>query len=235
MQYSFLLIVDNTNLSNSIVKLFEYFQNYYCCGIINYNNEAEALETICNNKPNLVIFHITKDKSLFFNTIREMHQYFDVMPYFIVISDDTHDALEAIQSGISDFWTLPLQINTLGKSLFRFEKLYTPRIPQNICIKSYSDYHIVNLMDIVYLKADNNTTDIFMRNDKIVTAYKTLRHFENTLPFYFSRIHKSYIVNVNHISRIHFSKSKCYLNYNHILPFSANYRDNIDLILTNIL
>jgi len=236
MQYSFLLISNDTIFLNSIAKLFEHFQNYFCSGLLVSGSEAEILETICIKKPNLVIFQNLKDKDkgLSFSSINEMHQFLDVMPYFIVISDEREDAIEAIQNGISDFWITPLQISTLGKSLFRFEKLYTPRVPQNICIKSYSDYHFINLMDIIYLKADNNTTDIFLRNNNIITAYKTLKHFEITLPFYFSRIHKSHIVNVHHVSRIHFSKSKCYLNFNQVLPFTSNYRENIDLILNNI-
>ena len=183
MQYSFLLISNDTNFSNSILKLFGHFQNYFCCGTVTNENENEVVEKISNCKPDLILIHYVKSKGISFKTLNEMHQYFDIVPYFIVISDDTADALEAIQSGVSDFWLPTLPLHILGKSLFKFEKLYTPRIPQNICIKSYSDYHFVNLMDIVYLKADNNTTDIFMANNKVVAAYKTLKHYETILPF----------------------------------------------------
>lgn len=102
---------------------------------------------------------------------------------------------------------------------------------KSICIKSYSDYRFLNYSDIVYLKADNNTTDFKLINGSIVTAYKTLKYFETSLPPYFIRIHKSYIVNIYFISRIHFSKSKCYLNFNEELPFSNNYRNSVEHIL----
>nr|WP_255481777.1 LytTR family DNA-binding domain-containing protein [Flavobacterium sp. xlx-221] len=104
-------------------------------------------------------------------------------------------------------------------------------IQQSLCIRSYSDYQILKFNDIVYLKADNNSTDFKMINGKTITAYKTLKYYEETLPVNFVRIHKSYIVNIHYVSRIVFSKSKCFLNFNEQLPFSNSYR----VIVENIL
>jgi DNA-binding LytR/AlgR family response regulator len=185
----------------------------------------------------------SNDANLFFETIKESFQYIDSMPYFIVLAPTPDYALTAIQSGFSDYSIMPLQIQQLGKSLFRFEKRNQGPIVSTICIKSHSDYKFVPLQDILYLKADNNTTDIKLLNNSnngsngdnnIVNAFKTLKHFENILPFYFLRIHKSYIVNINYVSRIYLSKSKCYLNYDEPLPFSLTYKENVDAIIRKI-
>lgn len=235
MRFSFLIIDNNSAAIEETLKLFENFPNYFCVGI--FKNEDIAVEQIFKLKPQLVIMGVpfdSKDKSLSFSALSEMHQYMDAMPYFIAMSKTPEYAFEAIQAGFSDYVLKPLQLHQLGKCLFKFEKKSLPATTTTICIKSYSDYQFVALQDIIYLKADNNTTDIKLINGKTVNAYKTLKHFENTLPFYFLRIHKSYIVNINHVSRIHFSKLKCYLNYNEILPFSISYRENIDAIVRNI-
>ena len=71
-------------------------------------------------------------------------------------------------------------------------------------------------------------------NKNKVIAFKTLKYFEGILPYYFLRIHKSYIVNMNFVSRIHLQKSKCYINYNEILPFSLTYKENVDSIIRKI-
>ena len=200
-------------------------------------HNQNALNQIIKIKPQLVLFSIpdkTNQNSFGLKSIEELFQYAETIPYFIAISNSGNKAIEAIQSGVSDFILNPLSLNAIGKSLFKFEKRTPPNAINSICIKSYSDYQFVALQDIVYLKADNNTTDIKLDNGKIINAYKTLKHFENTLPFYFLRIHKSYIVNIHYVSRIHFSKAKCYMNYNEILPFSINYRDNIDSIVRKI-
>ena len=244
MRFSFLIIDDNDTTVWETLELFENFPNYFCAGIV--KDSQNVINQIIKVKPQLIIVQIpikTNDTNLFFETIKESFQYIDTMPYFIVLAPTPEYALTAIQSGFSDYILMPLQIHELGKSLFRFEKRNQVPMVTTICIKSYSDYKVVPLKDIIYLKADNNTTDIKLLNssnngnngdNNIVNAFKTLKHFENILPFYFLRIHKSYIVNMNFVSRIHLKKSICYINHNEILPFSLTYRENVDSIIRKI-
>ena len=107
--------------------------------------------------------------------------------------------------------------------------------PLIICVKSYGDYRFINADDICYLKADNNSTDIHLNNGEMITAFKTLKHFENVLESPFVRIHNSYIVNIDYVSRIHTGNSVCYLKHNGLkLPFSKSYKENVDSILHSI-
>ncbi len=107
--------------------------------------------------------------------------------------------------------------------------------PLTICVKSYGDYRFIDADDIAYLKADNNSTDIHLHNGEMITAFKTLKHFESVLRNPFVRIHNSYIVNINYVSRIHTGNSVCYLKQTGLkLPFSKSYKENIDSILHNI-
>lgn len=104
-----------------------------------------------------------------------------------------------------------------------------------ICIKSYGDYQFIALKDVVYLQADNNTTDFHLVNGKKLSAYKTLKHYENNLPSFFYRIHNSYVINSNYVSRINTGKSLCYLNNNEVsLSFTKTFKDNIDTIIRKI-
>jgi DNA-binding LytR/AlgR family response regulator len=104
--------------------------------------------------------------------------------------------------------------------------------PLILCIKSYGDYRYIDAKDICYFQADNNSTDIHLNNGEMVTAFKTLKHFEGILPAPFTRIHNSYIVNCNYISRIHTGNTVCYIkNTTTKLPFSKSYKANIDTII----
>lgn len=101
-----------------------------------------------------------------------------------------------------------------------------------LCIKSYGDYRFIEFDDIVYLKADNNSTDIVLSSGDSITAFKTLKYFESSLPNDFLRIHNSHIINIKFVSRIHLGNSDCYLNKGKIkLPFSKSYKDNINTII----
>lgn len=107
--------------------------------------------------------------------------------------------------------------------------------PLVICVKSYGDYRFINADDICYLQADNNSTDIHLNNGEMITAFKTLKHFETVLNSPFVRIHNSYIVNIDYVSRIHTGNSVCYIkNTATKLPFSKSYKENVDAILNSI-
>ena len=81
-----------------------------------------------------------------------------------------------------------------------------------ICVKSYGDYRYIDSDDVLYFEADNNSTDIHLNNGEMITAFKTLKHFETVLPsLQFLRIHNSYIINVNQVSRIHTGNTVCYI------------------------
>lgn len=107
--------------------------------------------------------------------------------------------------------------------------------PLILCIKSYGDYRYIDARDICYLQADNNSTDIHLNTGETITAFKTLKHFESVLSFPFIRIHNSYIVNSQFISRIHTGNSVCYIKNSTVkIPFSKSYKVNIDLIISEI-
>ncbi len=117
----------------------------------------------------------------------------------------------------------------------RLKDIQASDVDIQICIKSYGDYQFIALKDVVYLQADNNTTDFYLVNGKSLSAYKTLKHYENNLPSFFYRIHNSFVVNSNYVSRINTGKSLCYLNNNEVsLPFSKTFKDNIDTIIRKI-
>lgn len=107
--------------------------------------------------------------------------------------------------------------------------------PLIICVKSYGDYRFIEAKDICYLQADNNSTDIHLFNGEMITAFKTLKHFEGVLSSPFVRIHNSYIVNIDYVSRIHTGNAVCYIkNTTTKLPFSKSYKENVDSIISSI-
>ncbi len=121
--------------------------------------------------------------------------------------------------------------NTIAFEEKRISKTEQPLV---LCIKSYGDYRYIDATDICYFQADNNSTDIHLNNGEMVTAFKTLKHFESILPTPFVRIHNSYIVNRNYISRIHTGNTVCYIkNSTTKLPFSKSYKANVDAIISD--
>ena len=87
------------------------------------------------------------------------------------------------------------------------------------------------------MQADNNTTDFILVDGIKISAGKTLKSFEKSLPKNFIRIHQSFILNRTYVSRINYGKNICSLkNNSQEIPFSKSYKTTIDelqILLSN--
>ncbi|WP_026979224.1 LytR/AlgR family response regulator transcription factor [Flavobacterium tegetincola] len=227
MQKSY-IIIDFLGLIDENLSDYESFTDLVCIGY--YKNFQASLNAIISKKPQLVFFHFSSDIPL--TLIYELNQYLDELPYFIAVNGNENNAYSALKHGVSDYLLFPFKSIELQKSILKFNKLSYNVSTSKLCIRSNGDHHFIPFEKIVYLKADNNTTDFILHNESVVHGFKTLKYFEGQLPFYFFRIHHSFIVNINFISRINLGKCACYLSDNTItIPFSRTYKDQIDLII----
>lgn len=232
MKYAYFIIGADSHNAKTIQACLDSLQDYFCLGIL--DNCLSSIESLLRKPAHLVFLFLsnqTKDTEISLSKIKDFYTYMEVVPYIIVVSQYSDFALEAIQAGVSDYLLAPLDWHQLGLSLSKFKKRAPQILEQSICIRLYSDYRFINYKDIVYLKADNNTTDFILKNGKMVTAFKLLEHFESKLPFFFIRIHRSYIININYLSRVHLSKLRCYLHDGMKVPFSNSYRLEIEYII----
>lgn len=188
--------------------------------------------------PKIII--TTKKKDLAFEAIQ-----YEVADYMIkpVERIDLVKTLLKLKKAFNEDEVFIVQNPAIEQDQKSFAEIQSPQFIQQqiskteqpliLCIKSYGDYRYIDAKDICYFQADNNSTDIHLNNGEMVTAFKTLKHFEGILPAPFTRIHNSYIVNRNYISRIHTGNTVCYIkNTTTKLPFSKSYKANVDAIIS---
>ena len=223
------LIIENDNSTVELIKTVGTDFSKISFSEIKENQEI-ALNAILKNKPELIIINIESNNINFLEFLFEINQYCENRPNFIALSNSKVKAFDSYKYDFFDFILKPLSELSIRKSLSKYQKKHPIKEIETICLKSYKDYQYLNIDDILYLKADNNTTDFYMSDGRLIGAYKTLKVFQNSLPQTFLRIHKSYIINRNAISRIHYGKSICILNNKHEIPFTKTFIDNIDLI-----
>lgn len=145
-----------------------------------------------------------------------------------IVSDEATDLEEKLD-------VIPLNAEDKNNSEVTFSNVNSKDKPLTICVKSYGDYRYINANDVCYLQADNNSTDIHLASGEMITAFKTLKHFESVLNYPFVRIHNSYIVNIDYVSRIHTGNAVCHIKDTTTkLPFSKSYKENIDAIINTI-
>jgi len=225
------IIIDFLGSIDEKLSDFESFEDFLCIGYC--KNYDSALNTLLEKRPHLVLFHVSNEIPL--TLLFELREYIDNLPYIIVVNKKESYAYTALKKGASDYLLYPLQATELVKSLLKFSKLKRNEVNTKLCIRSNGDHHFIPFEDIVYLKADNNTTDFYLQNGKVIPGFKTMKFFESQLPFYFFRIHNSFIVNINYISRINIGKSNCYLLDNSFkVPFSRTYKNQIEIVINQI-
>ena len=260
MNYSYIIIDDNQESVLNTKAVADGFSELIF--VAEASNYTDGLNLILEHQPDLIFLEIDsakKESSLSLNLINELHRYLKVIPKIIITTIKKDLAFEAIQYGVTDYLLKPLMkidfiklILKLNKSEIQSQttteqsiildeiptnlpqqKLISEQKPLILCVKSYGDYRYIDAKDICYLQADNNSTDIHLNNGEMITAFKTLKHFEGILSAPFIRIHNSYIVNRNYISRIHTGNTVCYIKNTTVkLPFSKSYKSNIDLIIS---
>jgi len=226
---NYFIIDENPHSIQSIKNVLEDYYEFNSIGIsCNYD---DAMNTILKEAPDLVFFNIDNNLLNSFKFIQELNLFNNDFPVFIAISSSKDNVYEVIKNGFFDFLLNPLTELEIRKSVLKVLKKIPAQSRKNICLKSYKDYQYLKTDEILFLKADNNTTDFYMNDGTIVNAYKTLKTFENILPTNFYRIHKSYIINKNFVSRIQYGKLICTIKRNsHVVPFTKTYIGNIENI-----
>ena len=261
MNYSYIIIDDNQeNVLKTKAIIAGFSELQFVDSATNYH---DGLHLILEHLPQLVFLEIEPinlDSKLSLALINELYRYLKIIPKIIVTTAKKDLAFEAIKYEVFDYLLKPLTridviqlVLKLNKSIVSQEIIakkslssyneptvvVQPQVPNQdqsliLCIKSYGDYRYIDAKDICYLHADNNSTDIHLNTGEMITAFKTLKHFEGVLSFPFIRIHNSYIVNKDYISRIHSGNSLCYIKNSAVkIPFSKTYKFNIELIISN--
>lgn len=230
-----IFIIDkNISTIKSIKKVLKDFSEFNCIGTS--SNTVNAMNVILKQSPDVVFLNIDAEIEKPFEFVQELKTIKNNVPLFIAISSLKENAYAAIKTGFIDILINPLAELEIRKTVLKLQNNFSIQFRKNICLKSYKDYQYLKTDEILFLKADNNTTDFYMSDGTVVNAYKTLKTFEDILPINFYRIHKSYIINKNFISRIQYGKSICSIKKSvQEVPFTKTYIAAIESINTSLL
>jgi len=232
MRYSYVIIDSNPTTANAIHLAMEGHSDFQCVGIA--ASEESAFNLILEFTPSLVFWNMelsnANSQLAAFCTINEANKYLAQVPEYILLAKTKEYAIEAIRHRVLDY-ILEDEIGkySVQRSILNFRKRHVTPDQSTLCLKSYGDYKFVDANEILFLKADNNTTDFVCANGTTISAFKSLKYFQDTLPSHFVRVHNSYIVNSRYIARIHFGKSLCMMIHcDFSVPFSKSYRDQVE-------
>ena len=148
----------------------------------------------------------------------ELLNFFDVNTInfkIIFVTAYTEYAINAFELSAVDYILKPVRIDALQRALSKInetkstEKLKILQnnleIPQNkkIALNTGDGITFIELIDILYLKADGSYTHFFLSNKSKITVSKKIADFERLEQVgNFMRIHRSHIINLERIQKI---------------------------------
>ncbi|MFW0717988.1 LytR/AlgR family response regulator transcription factor [Pedobacter sp. N23S346] len=179
---------------------------------------AEAKEILAHHSINLIFLDIAMPGGNGFELIPDAQKH-----QAAVIFTTAYDqyALKAIKANALDYLLKPIDIEELKIAvdkvsqhirLFQNQHENDERIAnlasslgskseiRKLTLPYGQGFKMVDVDDIIYIEADSNYSVVHFANQDKITVSKVLREFEELLPTdQFVRIHKSSIINLNHL------------------------------------
>lgn len=208
------VIIDDEPLAREIVK--EYLQSYTQIQIMQECNDGfEGLKAIQQHQPDIIFLDVQMPKINGF----EMLELVEELPAVVFTTAFEEHAIRAFEVNAVDYLLKPFSKERFDKALQKWlERRNTqpaqetaalletaatsPLQSTRIVVKLNGRIKIIPVPDIHYLEAADDYVKIVTQEGSFLKN-KTMSFFENTLdPQQFARVHRSYMLNVNQVTRI---------------------------------
>lgn len=208
------IIIDDEMLARSIVK--EYLQDFPELQVVQECNDGfEGIKAIQQHQPDLVFLDIQMPKINGF----EMLELIENPPAVIFTTAFEEYAIKAFETHAVDYLLKPFSKERFGKAIQKWQiqnqqerknttaellnsSGLTPVQQNRVVVKDNGKVKIIPTATIRYLEAADDYVKIHTA-DGVFLKNKTMGYFEETLESQnFIRIHRSYIIHVQLITRI---------------------------------
>ena len=217
MHYKTIIVKDeNINRKGRINKLAPFGEIEI---IDTADNGIEAVDKINKLKPDLIFLDIQMPGMNGFEVLQNL----TFMPIVIFTTAFDEYALKAFETNSIDYLLKPIEEERLAKAIEKLKKFATEENKKadfdsgiasllnelknkqekltRIHIKVGDEVLFVNTSDIYIFKADNKYTTICTFDDEYIIN-DTLAFLEEKLPENFVRIHRGFIINMDHLNKL---------------------------------
>jgi two-component system LytT family response regulator len=237
------LVVDDEALARQALKdVLSQLDNIEIVG--ECSNGFEVVKEVEEKKPDLIFLDIQMPKLDGFDVVELLGEE---SPFIIFVTAYDEYAIRAFETHALDYLMKPVRAERLQQALDRVREQMKLKIPQttNVLIQSHKsqfipvsrilvrhglDIFIIPVEEITHIQAEDDYVRIFT-SEKSYLKQERMNRLEQTLdPRTFCRIHRSYILNINYLSKIepHSKDSKVAILKNKtFLPISRSGYDQL--------
>ena len=208
------ILIDDEPLACEVIKTYlKYFDDLEVVQVC--HDGFEGVKAIQQHQPDLIFLDIQMPKINGF----EMLELLDNKPSVIFITAYDSYAIKAFEANAVDYLLKPVPEERFREAVLKWKSKVTPSAPKQIdsvlntmsattaqqsriVVKTGSKVKIISVHDIHFIEADDDFVKV-TTSDGAFLKNKTMSFYEQTLdPKQFVRVHRSYIVQINQITKI---------------------------------
>jgi two-component system LytT family response regulator len=204
-----------------------------------YNSSVKASNEIESLQLDLLFLDIEMPVMNGFELLEKIwHLNFSV----IFITAYNQYALKAFRFNALDYLVKPIDTTDLIEAVTKAEKKIKPtstqlsllqrqmrgEIATKIAIPGQNGISFIELNEIVFVEASNNYSKVILSDKRIFLISKTLKDVQDVLEeSHFLRVHRQYIINLNHVKQFNRNESILIMDNGSHLPISRNQKERL--------
>ncbi|WP_200974538.1 LytTR family DNA-binding domain-containing protein [Echinicola sp. 20G] len=192
-----------------------------------FPDAIKALNYIRSHQVDLMFLDINLPKMSGIDLMRNVYD----LPKVILTTAYSEYALESYEFSVVDYLLKPFSFLRFIKAVSKVQqpvrdsnKENVPALErkEDIFIKSGYDHIKVNLEEVLFIRADEDYTEICFLEKKLLTSESLKNWIEKLDTNWFVRVHRSYIVNMDKIEKV--SGNEIILANKKTVPLGRAYR-----------
>jgi two-component system LytT family response regulator len=211
------------------------------------NTPEKAVYSIVKHYPDLIFLDINMHENSGLELLRILRKSNVDIPV-AMISSFKDDAVKAIQNEVYDFILKPGDTDEIKRIVEKYrqndqkdlpaklmEVLHSIKEETKIRINSNHSYLLIAPEEIVYCKANDGFTNIYLTNGKSEFSNTSLSNIEHKIRNHnFYRLGRSILINLDYIRSVNKSSNQCILHVNgSSWEISASHKSIKKLLISN--
>ena len=217
---SALIVDDEKPARDELAFLLKGFPDVSVVG--QARNGLEALALIKDKNPDVVFLDVEMPGLDGFGVLRKLVEKKVPLPHVVFATAYDHYALKAFEVSAVDYLLKPFDKSRVGRALARARQFMDSHAadagrlesllesigvraapPTKLLLKTSQRLLLIDAEEMVFATIEDGLITIHTRELEGASNYRTLEDLQETLdPKCFWRVHRSYVVNVNHIKEV---------------------------------
>lgn len=185
---------DEQNVLEQLKSLLESLNNKYI--IKTFNSPIEFEKYLKQNSVDILFMDIKLKGANGIEIVKKNEKYLKntKLVYITGYSEYIEDIFE---TNPTYYLQKPISLEKVKKVLDKIERL--EKNNASIVLNVGNGIEKINCDDILYIESYARILNVHLTDDRVIETYSKLSDILNELPFNFIKIHKSYVINMDHI------------------------------------